>query len=51
MHDKKGMDPSCRRGGKEFGGVERGKIVIRVYYVREESIFNKMEKRKVKFSC
>lgn len=38
------MDPSCRRGGKELEEVERGKTVIRVYYMREESIFNKMEK-------
>lgn len=50
MSDKKGMDPSCKRGGKELGEVERGKIVIRVYYVREESIFKKMEKGKVRLS-
>lgn len=27
-------------GGEELGGVERGKMVVRMYYRREESIFD-----------
>jgi hypothetical protein len=32
-----------RRGGKELGGVEEGKTVIRIDYVGEKSIFIKRE--------
>ena len=30
-------------GGKQLGGVEGGEIVIKIYYVRKEFIFNKRE--------
>jgi hypothetical protein len=29
---------------EELGGTEGGKTVIRIYYLRKESIFNKKEK-------
>jgi hypothetical protein len=28
-------------GGEELGGVERGETTVRIYYMRNESIFNK----------
>ena len=34
------MDPGGRGCGEELGGVEGGKIVIRVYCMRKESIFD-----------
>lgn len=41
MRDGKGVDPDGRGSGKELGGVEGGESVIRVYYMRKESIFNR----------
>lgn len=31
---------------KELGGIEGGKSVMRIFYVREESIFNKKNEKK-----
>ena len=47
MRDRKGVDLDGRRGGEELGGVEGGETIIRIYYVRKKSIFNKrkIEKR------
>lgn len=46
--DRKGVDPDGRGGGEELGGGERGKTVIRIYYVRQKkkSIFSKRKKIK-----
>lgn len=41
MRDRKGVDSEGREGWEELGGVERGKTIIRIYYVIKESIFNK----------
>ena len=30
-------------GGGELGGMEEGENVVEMYYMREESIFNKMK--------
>ena len=38
------MDPDGSGGGKGLGGVEGGKTIIKIDYVREGSIFNKKEK-------
>ena len=37
---QRGSGSGGEEGGKELGGVEEGETVIRIYYVREESIFN-----------
>lgn len=38
MRNKKGVDPDGKDGAGELGGVEVGETIIRVYYVRKESI-------------
>lgn len=35
MREKKGVDPDGRRGEEELGGVEGGRIIIRIYFVRK----------------
>ena len=37
------MDWDGRGGGEGLGGVEGGETIIRIYYVRNESIFNEGE--------
>lgn len=41
MRNRKGMDIEGKEQGEELGGVEGGETLIGVYYVRENSIFNK----------
>lgn len=41
--DRKGVDWDGRGGGEGLGGVEGGETIIRIYYVRNESIFNEGE--------
>lgn len=48
MRDRSGMDPEGREGGNVLGGVEGGEAVIRIYGMRESSVFNK--KGKIAFS-
>jgi hypothetical protein len=38
MRDRKGVNPEGRGGGKKLGGVDAEGTVIRIYYVRQESI-------------
>lgn len=38
------MDLEGQGDGKELGGVEEGKTLIRIRYVRKESLFNKRGK-------
>ena len=40
------MDLEARGHGKEVGGLERGKTVIRIYCIGKESIFNKRKNKK-----
>lgn len=44
MGDRKGVDLDGRAGGKKLGGVEGGSTIIRIYYVRKMTIFNKRKK-------
>lgn len=46
MKDRKQVDPDGRGGMEEFGGVEEGESIIRIYYVGKESILNKRRKKK-----
>jgi hypothetical protein len=46
MRDRKQIDPDWKGIGKELGEVERGEIVIRIYYMRKRSIFNKRRTKK-----
>jgi hypothetical protein len=39
MRDVKVVGLLGREGGEELGGVEGGKNIIRMYYVRGKSIF------------
>lgn len=41
MRDRKGVDKNARRGGKKFGGVERGESALRLCCMRKETMFNK----------
>lgn len=41
----RGVDLRERRGREELGGLEAGKVVVRKYYVREETIFLKKIKK------
>ena len=41
MRDRKGVDLEGRRGGEDLGRVEGEETIIRIYYMRKESIFNK----------
>lgn len=36
MNDKKGVDLDGRANVKNLGRVERGEIIIRIYYVRKK---------------
>jgi hypothetical protein len=36
-----------REDEEGLGGVKGGGTIIKIYYVRKNSIFNKMEKRKI----
>lgn len=38
------MDPEGKRDGEELGGVEGEEVMIRVYCLRKESIFDKRKK-------
>lgn len=40
-YQSKGMDTDGRGSREEQGGVEGGKIIIRIYYVGKNYIFNK----------
>lgn len=44
MRDRSGVDPEGRGGGDVLGGVEGGEAVIRIYGMRESSVFNKKGK-------
>jgi hypothetical protein len=48
VRDRKGVDLDRRRGRKELGGVEGGETLIRIYYVRKQSISNKRGRAKRK---
>lgn len=39
-----GVDLDEKRDEEQLGGVERSETVIRIYYKRKKSIFNKMKK-------
>lgn len=41
------MNLAGRGGRKKLGGVEEGKIAIRVYYMRKKSVTNKKDKRRL----
>jgi hypothetical protein len=45
MRDGKGVDPERRRGGEVIGGVAGGKTVIRIQYMRRESISRKSKSK------
>ena len=44
MEDRKGVDVGEREGGDGLGPGEGGEPVIRISYMRRESVFNKGEK-------
>ena len=35
MRDRKGVDLEGKGGGEELGGINGGKTVIRIYYMRK----------------
>jgi hypothetical protein len=41
MRERKVVDPGGRGGGEELGGVEGGETVIRMYFVKKNSIIIK----------
>jgi hypothetical protein len=45
MRERKEVDPERRRGGRKWktSYSRVGKLLIRIYYVRKKSIFNKRE--------
>lgn len=43
VRDRKGVDPEGRGSGEELGGVKGGKIIIKIYCMWKETIFNKEE--------
>lgn len=45
MRDRKGVDLDGRGGGEELGEEGR-ETIVRIYYMREKSIFNKRAKKK-----
>lgn len=45
MRDRIGVDPYMRGNGEELRGVEGGEKVIRIYYMRKGSIFNKRKEK------
>jgi hypothetical protein len=44
MRDRKGMDSDMRCSGKGIGRGGGRRTIIRVYYLRKKSIFNKRKK-------
>jgi hypothetical protein len=42
------MDQGGTGRGEELGNVEGGETVIRIYYVRKKSIFNKWKEKSIK---
>lgn len=46
MRDRKRFDPDGRGGGEEPGGLKEKKTIIRIYFVREKSVSNKMKTNK-----
>lgn len=46
MKEGKEVDSGGKGGGEELGGVEGREIVLRIYWMREESIFIKMERKR-----
>ena len=40
-NDRKGVDPDGKEEEEELGGVKGGGIIIRVYCMKKESIFDK----------
>jgi hypothetical protein len=45
MRERRGVDLDGKRGGEELEGVE---WIIRIHYMRKNSIFNKSEKKEKK---
>lgn len=45
IRERKVMNLEERTSGMELGGVEEGETIIRIYYLRKESIFNKGKKK------
>lgn len=43
MRDRKRINPDGRGGGKELGGVEGGKTIIRVYFVRRKKFHSQQK--------
>ena len=41
MGDRNRVESDGRNGGEELRGVEGGKTIISIYYMRKKSIFNK----------
>lgn len=44
MGDRKGVDPEGRGSAEELEGAEGGETVIRMYWMKKESIFNQRGK-------
>lgn len=53
MRERKEVDPERRRGGRKWktSYSRVGKLLIRIYYVRKKSIFNKREKSGSYVNC
>lgn len=45
MRERKKLDLDGRVGGEKLGGIGGRKIVIRIYYARKKSIFNRRMKK------
>lgn len=45
IKDRNGVDPNARGGREEVGGVEEGKTLIRIYYMKKRIHFNKREEK------
>lgn len=45
MRDRKRVDSDGTGGGEALEELEGGETIIRMYYVRKKSIFNKIKKR------
>lgn len=50
MRYRKGVDPDMRGGGKALKELEGEEDIIKVYFVRKKSIFNKKKIIKNKMS-
>lgn len=48
MRDRKGMDLAGKGSGKELGGLEGRKSIIRTYCTRRESMFYKRKTKRAK---